>query len=75
MQRSQINPLAAEENDFVAASTAELSDLANLVSYVSELEGTNKMLRQHTHENFIRAVYLAADSRDRATFQAVANGT
>ena len=72
--RSQINPLTAEEDDFVAASSAELGDLAELVSYVLELENTDKKLKKYSHDDFIRAIYLAANTRDRSTFSAVAQG-
>ena len=74
MMRSQINPLAAEEDDFVVASSAELGDLAELVSYVLNLENTDKKLKNYSHDDFIRAVYLAATTRDRVTFASVAQG-
>jgi hypothetical protein len=75
MMRSQINPLAAEEDDFVVASSAELGDLAELVSYVLNLENTDKKLKNYSHDDFIRAVYLAATTRDRVTFASVAQGS
>ena len=75
MKRSQINPLAAEEEEFVAASTEELANLSELVRYILELESTDKKLKIHSHDDFIRAIYLAANSGDREIFSAVANGT
>ena len=62
MKRSQINPLAAEEEEFVAASTEELANLSELVRYILELESTDKKLKIHSHDDFIRAIYLAANS-------------
>ena len=75
MIRSHINPLAAEEDDFVSASATELGSLANLVKYILQLESKDKTLNKYSHGDFIRAVYLSASASDRDIFKDLVNGT